>query len=52
MNDRERTLWVQNDEGLYRWWRSERKPLAKFIKDNREQLDAIINKAINQEPRN
>jgi hypothetical protein len=26
-NDKERTLWVQSDEGLYRWARSEGVPI-------------------------
>ena len=51
MNDRERTLWVQNHEGLYLWWKSSRKPLAKFIKENRNELDKTIDKELNVKPR-
>lgn len=46
MDDRERELWVLNDEGLYDWFKSERKPIRQFIKDNRAELTEIINKAI------
>lgn len=46
LNDNERRLWVLNDEGLYHWWKSERKQLAKFIRDNRQELDRCINRAL------
>lgn len=48
MNDRERELWVLNDEGLYNWWKSERPrvTLKKFIKDNREELTECISRAL------
>lgn len=25
IDDRERELWIQNDEGLYNWWRRSRR---------------------------
>lgn len=36
--------WVDNDEGLYNWWRSERprQPKRKFIRDNRAELERLI----------
>ena len=46
MNDRERELWVLNDEGIYNWFKSERKPLKAFINENRTELTQIINKAL------
>lgn len=46
MNDRERRLWVLNDEGLYNWHRSSRKPLNQFIRKNREEIDFVIRRAL------
>lgn len=46
MNDRERELWVLNDEGLYNWWKSTRMTMRNFIRENREELTAAINKAM------
>ncbi len=42
MNNTERTQWIDNDEGLYNWWRSSRQSKAQFIKDNRAEIDAAI----------
>lgn len=47
MNDRERELWVQNDEGLYRWWKSSRLALRAFLRENREEIDRGIERACN-----
>lgn len=41
-DDKERAMWVNNDEPLYGWWKSTRKPLAKFIKENRAEIDGRI----------
>jgi hypothetical protein len=41
--------WVDNDEGLYSWWKSERIPKRQFIKENRKQLEAAINKVLGNE---
>lgn len=46
MNDRERELWVMNDEGLYRWWKSTRKTLRSFIRENRQVITDSINRAM------
>lgn len=35
LNDRERTLWVENDESLYRWWRSTNKGAGTMMKITR-----------------
>jgi hypothetical protein len=51
-NDRERELWVDNDEGLYNWWRHSRMSKTKFIRENREELDRLINEIVNKPPRN
>lgn len=46
MNDRERGQWIDNDEGLYIWARSSRLRRAEFIRQNRAELDAIIELAL------
>lgn len=46
MDDNERRLWVLNDEGLYNWYRSSRQSITQFIKENREELTQLINKAM------
>jgi hypothetical protein len=46
MNNRERELWVQNDEGLYSWWRGTRQPMRTFLRENRAELDAAITRAL------
>lgn len=50
MNNREREMWIDNDEGLYNWWRSSRLSKREFIKQNREELDACINRELNRPP--
>lgn len=47
MNDQERRLWVLNDEGLYNWWRSSRRAIKSFIRDNRNEIDTCIGKVLN-----
>lgn len=46
MNNRERELWVLNDEGIYNWFKSSRLCMTKFIKVNRDELDRIIKVAL------
>lgn len=41
-NDEERRQWVDNDEGLYDWYRSSRLPMREFIKLNRKGIDEVI----------
>jgi hypothetical protein len=43
-------LWVLNDEGLYRWWQQERGDIRAFIRRNREEIEAGINRVLNQKP--
>ncbi len=50
-NDEERRLWILNDEGLYLWWQRSNLPLRKFMRDNRVELDACIDRALNVEPK-
>jgi hypothetical protein len=51
MNDRERSLWIDNDEGLYRWWKSTRQSKTRFIRENRKEIGDYIVKALNVQPR-
>ena len=34
--------WVDNDEGLYSWWRSSRQGKRAFVRENREELTRAI----------
>ena len=38
--------WIDNDEGLHNWWRSSRISKRQFIRDNREELTACINRVL------
>lgn len=42
MNNQERTQWIDNDEGLYQWWRSSRMSKADFIREYRTEIDQAI----------
>ena len=42
MNNRERELWVLNDESLYNWFKASKKSMSLFLKENREELDLYI----------
>lgn len=42
INDRERRMWVENDEPLYRWWQSTGIGLYRFMNENRGELTRII----------
>ena len=42
LNDNDRSQWIDNDEGLYNWWRSSRRPKRAFIRENRSELDRCI----------
>lgn len=41
-NDHERREWVQNDEGLYNWWKRSGLGLYRFVRENRAEIDAVI----------
>ena len=47
MNDKDREQWIDNDEGLYCWWRSTRQPKRRFINENRQALTETINNVLN-----
>ena len=42
MNDTERDQWIDNDEGLYDWWRTSRQSKRDFIREHRAEIDAAI----------
>ena len=42
MNNQEREQWIDNDEGLYRWWKSSKLSKRAFIKANRAKIDTVI----------
>ncbi len=44
LNNTDRAQWIDNDEGLYCWWKSSKQSKTKFIQENRELIDrAILN---------
>lgn len=42
INDEDRRQWVDNDEGLHDLQRASRQPIRKWIRANRELIDAVI----------
>jgi hypothetical protein len=46
MNDAERAQWIDNDEGLYDWWRASRQSKRAFIRANRAEIDQAIEPVI------
>lgn len=47
MNNKDIGQWIDNDEGLYNWWKSTRQSKTKFIQDNKKDLTACINMVLN-----
>lgn len=50
LNDADRSQWIDNDEGLYNWWRSSRQSKRVFIRENRVELTRLILEALNHKP--
>ena len=48
LNDEERRDWVQNDEGLYIWWKQSALNLHRFVRENRTELTRLIKGAIHR----
>ena len=46
INDEERRLWIDNDEGLYNWQPSSGLSMRKFIRENREEIDRVIRNVV------
>lgn len=42
LNNDDRCQWIDNDEGLYNWWKSSRLSKREFIKQNKQELDTCI----------
>jgi hypothetical protein len=42
INNEERRLWIENDEGLYNWKRSSKLSMREFIRQNRVAIDEVI----------
>ena len=42
LNDEDRRQWVQNDEGLYNWWKSTGIGLYRFVNENRQAITEAI----------
>lgn len=42
MSNTDISQWIDNDEGLYNWWRSSRQSKTRFIKENRQELVSAI----------
>lgn len=49
MTTRDISQWIDNDEGLYDWWRSSKLSKAEFIKQNRTELEACIDRVLGGE---
>lgn len=43
MNNSDRNQWIDNDEGLYNWWKSSGLNKAEFIKLYKQEIDQVIN---------
>ena len=42
MSNSEISQWIDNDEGLYNWWKSSRQSKTSFIKENKSELTQCI----------
>lgn len=42
MNQSELELWIDNDEGLYLWWKRSKQSKRNFIKENRQELKELL----------
>jgi len=43
MSNRDIAQWIDNDEGLYNWWKSSHMSKSQFIRENRAELVSCIN---------
>jgi hypothetical protein len=46
MNDSYRSEWIDNDERLYVWWKESGESKRVFIRNNRAEITAIIDRAL------
>jgi hypothetical protein len=47
MSDDDRRDWINSDEALYNWQRRSGLSMREFIKQNRSELTAMIDRALN-----
>ena len=50
-NDEDRRQWIDNDEGLYCWQRQSGLSMRAFIRENRAEIDACIDRVLHPERR-
>jgi hypothetical protein len=50
MNDNDRAQWIDNDEGLYDWWRASGQSKRQFIRENRAELTRCIQAVLDGKP--
>ena len=46
MNNQDRKDWINNDEGLYDWWRSSQMSMTAFIAEHKTEIDEVINNVL------
>ena len=46
-NNRERKLWIMNDEPMYKWFKSSKMSITKFLRTNRQDIDDAIDARLN-----
>ena len=46
LNDEERSLWIDNDEGLYIWWKTSGLSKRNFLRENRHEIDSGIRRVL------
>jgi hypothetical protein len=44
--DSDRSVWIDNDEGLYDWWKKSKLSKREFIKQNRKEIDEAIDPVV------
>lgn len=45
-NDSDRRDWIDNDEGLYNWWKSSKLSMRDFLRENRAEIDVTIDNVL------
>ena len=50
LNDQDRAQWIDNDQGLYSWWKSSQQGKSKFINENRAELTRLIRAQLDKKP--
>ncbi len=50
LDTHELSLWVDNDEGLYNWWKGSRQSKSAFIRENRDELKRLIQAQLDRKP--